>query len=536
MENCCEGGDKQTMSFNITNSGDEAKTFRLFGGGTGLDSIDDNTDTDSDEIVLSSIEGCIAEDINPGAIDPITNRIYFRADSDLQVNNGETGALVDSIAMGGVPETPAYDSFNGRMYVPTDNDEVKVVNVLLSVIATVSVGVGPQTPIFDSVNNRMYVPNRADDTVSVISTASNTVIATITVGDRPVAGVFDLENNRVYIVNVTGQTVSVISTATNTVIATISLLAAPVELSRIYLNGSSIYVAVTNAVKVISTDTNTVTDTVTTSISSGQLVFTSISNTLYISDTTDSRVGYMNCDDNTFTGYIAVGSSPRGGVIDTTNELLMVSCSTKVSFIDVNLHTVVKELTVATVNSNDSRYPVYVADYNYIYFHSSEADCGVSTGFSVADTGDYLFTPVTISVNGGSSTMQEINNDTLTNPICICDLNIVGSDKGVFNSPLRKNFTNATGTIDNTMISLLAKFTAMQKDGVNVVNLSSDDFKTCVLDGNNYLQWVVPAGENISIDVKYCQDDILGKLMLEPLKQVVKIKKYIHGRFKFLIN
>jgi YVTN family beta-propeller protein len=57
-----------------------------------------------------------------------------------------------------------------------------------------------------------YITNSASDTVSVISTATNTVIATIPVGTLPDGVVVTPDGSKVYVTNSTANTVSVIAT------------------------------------------------------------------------------------------------------------------------------------------------------------------------------------------------------------------------------------------------------------------------------------------------------------------------------------
>ena len=69
----------------------------------------------------------------------------------------------------------------------------------------------------------VYVTNKGSDTVSRISTATNTITATVTVGRRPVRGGGHPQRRRTSIVTKVGRTVSVITTATNTVTATVTV-------------------------------------------------------------------------------------------------------------------------------------------------------------------------------------------------------------------------------------------------------------------------------------------------------------------------
>ena len=109
--------------------------------------------------------------------------------------------------------------------------------------------------------SKVYVANEGANTVSVISTATNTVIGSpIPVGNGPFGVAVTPDGSKVYVTNEADNTVSVISTATNTVIGS----PIPVGMSpfgvAVTPDGSKVYVANDrdNTVSVISTATNTV--------------------------------------------------------------------------------------------------------------------------------------------------------------------------------------------------------------------------------------------------------------------------------------
>lgn len=104
-----------------------------------------------------------------------------------------------------------------------------------------------------------YIPNSDDNTVSVISLASNSVIATIPVGTTPQVTAVSLNGATVYIGNTGSNSISVINTASNTVTSTIPLGFSPAGIC-ISPNGRKLYVTnqANNSVRVINTLTNEV--------------------------------------------------------------------------------------------------------------------------------------------------------------------------------------------------------------------------------------------------------------------------------------
>src|SRR2546430_8843582 len=88
-------------------------------------------------------------------------------------------------------------------------------------VTTILVGPAPVFDVYDPVNGNVYVGNSGSNTVSVISSSTNTVIATIVVGSNPAWLGWDPANGDVYVSNDGSSTVSRISSRTNTVVATI---------------------------------------------------------------------------------------------------------------------------------------------------------------------------------------------------------------------------------------------------------------------------------------------------------------------------
>jgi YVTN family beta-propeller protein len=110
--------------------------------------------------------------------------------------------------------------------------------------------------------NKVYITNQGDNTVSVISSVTNSVIAKITVGNEPYGLSVSPNGNRLYVANGSpccSGIISVINTATDTVMVTIPVGNSPCGVS-VTPDGSKVYVAdyYSNNVSVINTVTNTV--------------------------------------------------------------------------------------------------------------------------------------------------------------------------------------------------------------------------------------------------------------------------------------
>jgi YVTN family beta-propeller protein len=108
-----------------------------------------------------------------------------------------------------------------------------------------------------------YVTNFEDNTVSVITTASNTVTATIPVRTGPIGVAITPDGTHAYATNFDGSTVSVIDAASNTVVDTIPVGLFPQGVA-ITPDGTRAYVTNggNNNVSVIDVANNTVVATI----------------------------------------------------------------------------------------------------------------------------------------------------------------------------------------------------------------------------------------------------------------------------------
>jgi YVTN family beta-propeller protein len=109
--------------------------------------------------------------------------------------------------------------------------------------------------------SKLFVNNYAGNSVSVITTSTNSVTATIAVESAPNGIGITPDGARLYVANQLSNTVSVINTATNTMISTIWGVANPYE--AVMASDGSFYVTsvLDNAIYKINTSTNTLTNT-----------------------------------------------------------------------------------------------------------------------------------------------------------------------------------------------------------------------------------------------------------------------------------
>jgi YVTN family beta-propeller protein len=183
----------------------------------------------------------------------VTNEI----DNTVSVINAVSNTIVATIAVGNEPIGVAFTPDGTLAYVTNTNDNtVSVIDTARNkVVATIPMGNAPVavaitpdgTDPYERDNHRhqplAYVTNSADNTVSVIDTASNTVAATIPVGNQPIgvtitpdgSNPYEHDDHRdqllSYVTNFADDTVSVIDTASNKVVATIPVGNAPIAVA-----------------------------------------------------------------------------------------------------------------------------------------------------------------------------------------------------------------------------------------------------------------------------------------------------------------
>ena len=255
--------------------------YGTFGGGTTVSVINTATNT-----VTATITGFNSPD--GVAVTPNGAYVYVAnsGNNSVSVISTATNSVTTTIPVGNDPISVALTPNGAYAYVTNWNSgTVSVINTTTNTVtATVPVGTGPTSaaiapkgtppglinPVGVAVTPNgkyAYVTNEGNESVSVISTATNKVTATVTVGIYPYAVAVTPNGACVYVTNDYSGSVSVISTATNSVTATVPGLFNPVGVA-VTPNGQYAYVTNNNgsygggSVSMISTTMNTVTATV----------------------------------------------------------------------------------------------------------------------------------------------------------------------------------------------------------------------------------------------------------------------------------
>ncbi len=138
-----------------------------------------------------------------------------------------SGAIVGGMLFTGQPNGAAFDTAANRVYVAigTTDSVIAIDAPTQTIVGTVTVaGSFPFGIVVNpaSTAGRVYVSNSGNNTVSVLNSAFSLVTA-IPVGANPQGMALNPSGTRLYVANNSGDSVSIVSTATNTVIGTIAL-------------------------------------------------------------------------------------------------------------------------------------------------------------------------------------------------------------------------------------------------------------------------------------------------------------------------
>jgi YVTN family beta-propeller protein len=257
------------------------------------------------------------------AVSPDGSKVYITNafSNSVSVIDTATNTVVGSpIPVGTFPLGVAVTPDGGKIYVANKGvagnfgNTVSVIDTATNMVvgSPITVGMGPYGVAVTPDGSKVYVTNSADNTVSVIATATNTVATTIAVGVSPEGVAVTPDGSKVYVANF-GQffgTVSVIATATNTLLTTIT----PVGISLVGVavtpDGSKVYVTDTgnSTVLVIDTATNTVGSRIGVGSNPDGVAVTPDGSKVYVANLTSDFVSVIATATNTVISSIPVGN------------------------------------------------------------------------------------------------------------------------------------------------------------------------------------------------------------------------------------
>jgi large repetitive protein len=206
------------------------------------------------------------------------------------------------------------------------NNTIDVISTATNtVVNTIGVGPVPYVLTINPAGTIAYVPSHYSNYISVINLNTNTVINNITVGALPLDSVFNNNGTLAYVTNEGGSTVSVIDVATNSVVNTITVGASPYTIA---INPAGTLAYVTNyestTVSVINLATNTVINTITVGTAPLGVTFNPSGNTAYVAVYVGWDVKVINVSSNTIIDTIPV-PTPLQVVINPAGTLAYVT-------------------------------------------------------------------------------------------------------------------------------------------------------------------------------------------------------------------
>jgi YVTN family beta-propeller protein len=148
--------------------------------------------------------------------DDLNDHIYLISQfNDLTIINGTTNTVIENLTGSEflAPTTMALDESTGYIYVTNfDSGNVTVVNgASQQVVGWIPVGSQPNGVAYDPDNGFIYVANQNSSNVTVIDGVTDSVIGSIVVGSGPNGVGFDPANGNIYVSNSMSGTVSIIS-------------------------------------------------------------------------------------------------------------------------------------------------------------------------------------------------------------------------------------------------------------------------------------------------------------------------------------
>lgn len=535
-KSCCDHGARDTLFFAIQNIGSEPKTFRLFGGGTNQPVAEDN------DYALDN--GLIPVGDSPSwmAYNQDLNLIYVANDFDgtLSIIDSYSNEVIATLTTNVFASSAlTYVSSNKFLYLADGSSNVVyAINTLTNTISPITVGNTPFAVFYSSALNKVYVANNSDNTVSIINPATNTVITTVGVGNSPTTFAYASSSGYLYVANSLDGTLSVINSSNNVLPGTISVgtnISVPYMLYVEILD--KLYVSNTgdNTVSVVSPTLGAVSATISVGTTPVWLAHNSDMNVIYCSNEGDFTVSIINGLFNNVSAEIDLNGTMASSQTIYYNSINKYLYCVSTGDNKVQVFDTENSYSLIEAYEDDLATPYFIvfSNENTLYISNNGSD-------SVFWINSFI--PVDVTVNG-NMTAEEVNSDTLANPICICKMKIDGTSKNIYNTLLSKIRSDSNGLREEEQIDLLSLFSATRGLNNNMVEVQGKLFKTCVLDGFNYLQWTVPAGETIDIAIFYCQKrrskdlqfkNEFGKMFEE--SSGPKKTKFTHGSFKYILK
>ncbi len=229
---------------------------------------------------------------------------------------GATGTHTITLVTGSPPTKVTSTHFTLTYYAYVANSGDNTVTPISTATNTagtpIPVGANPQAIAVTPDGATVYVANSGDNTVTPISTATNTAGTPVPVGANPQGIAVTPDGATAYVTNFQGGTMTPINTATNTAGTPISVGSYPGGIA-ITPNGATAYLATDSnggAVTPVNLTTKTAGKPIPIGSYPGEIAITPNGATAYVADGSNDTVTPINTATNTAGAPIPVGSNP----------------------------------------------------------------------------------------------------------------------------------------------------------------------------------------------------------------------------------
>jgi collagen type VII alpha len=214
-------------------------------------------------------------------------------------------------AVGGTPETVAFDGTNVWVANGASNTVTKLLASSGAVVGSYAVGSGPLGVAFDGVN--IWVTNFYSNTVTELLASTGAVVGTFAVGSGPEGAAFDGTN--IWVANSNASTVTKLLAITGAVVGTYAVGVSPTALA---FDGINIWVA-NNSGNVTKLQASTGAVVGTYPAGTNQLGLAFDGTNIWVTNYNSSSVTKLLASTGAVVGVYTVGSSPIGVAFDGTN-------------------------------------------------------------------------------------------------------------------------------------------------------------------------------------------------------------------------
>lgn len=263
------------------------------------------------DVITNTVTSTIPVDSFPFgvAVSQDGARVYISniGDGTVSVINTSTNSVFATIQVGDLNGGICVSPDGFEVYVSKTTGQLIIINTGSLIISDSITGIYGNGIIVSPDGSKVYL---AGSTVSVVETSNHTIIATIP--DIYASGIsVNPDGSKVYVTNWSDGTVKIISTATNTVIDTVDVGVHPVALC-VSPDGSKIYVSNRDGwdVSVIDTLMNNVSVTIDINDKVHGIDISPDGSKVYVIGVLGNAVNVINTITNTVVDTINIGHQP----------------------------------------------------------------------------------------------------------------------------------------------------------------------------------------------------------------------------------